>query len=501
MKIILIAYEVESFAMCRLAKLLEEDGHEAWVVNGDYYSFIDNTSIREYYRKHNLDRWVNFEQEYRKLYTTEYKVDWDYLKSFEKRFCKTKNLSQLIMTDPILSRSHHERRPYYSPIKQENLLYYWVELQLKWCESLIDKISPDIIFTIERNYFVKNAIWQIASAKGVRMLTLIHSRVNGTFYISNNFGYGTSNRIKAYLENDQDDSENLQEAKEYIKHFRDNLFSSIPDTPVKTLLEQKWLSSRQILRYFLRAIKEITIHGLTKKNRYRGRFKSNYFNSSTLMTILYICRYTLNKLRFKYFNPCQSGLCPEPFIYMPLHELPESSTLTLSTEYYEADLIRFISKELPAGMRLVVKEHPNMVGIRSFSFYSALKELPNVVLLDPRYSSKDAVTKSFGVTGISGTALLEAAMLERPTHCFGKPEFLDIIDFKDYSGFKDFIKQCGDNKPSINFKRTLRYVEYMLTNTIDLPLRDIFYRRKSSHFTKGLSVLYETLRSQLLQSV
>ena len=498
MKVMLLAYEVESYAMCELARHLERDGHEVWIVNCDYYTFIHDTSVREWYRKHNFTKWLNYEEEYRKLYTRNYTVDWDYLKSFEERFCITKNLHQLIMTDRNLSQSHHHRRPYYTPISSRDQLYYWVELQLRWCESLLEKINPDVIFTIERNLFIKNVMWQIASSQGKSMFNLINSRVYGTYWTSDNFGCGTSDTIRSFIASDKMDTDDLRPAVKYVKHFRDSMFSTVVGTPVeKVLQDDAWLDPEAILRDLAYTVRRIVVHGITKKKRYRGRFRSNFFDSSTHLTLLYYLRITLNRLRFLWRNPFKTELPAEPFIYMPLHLLPESSTLTLSTEYYEADLIRYVAKELPVGMRLVVKEHPMMIGDRLFRFYSDLKELPNVYLLDPRYSSKEAVKKSRGVTGISGTALLEAAMLQKPTHAFGKPEFLDIIDFQGYGEFRGFVERCAVGAPSLKFDKTLRYVKYMLDNGVELPLKDVLYGPGSQAFTEGVAIIHQMLKAKL----
>jgi len=498
MKVMLLAYEVDSYAMCELAQHFERDGHEAWIVNGDYYSFIDNTSIRNWYLKQGFTRWVNYEEEYRKLYTEEYVVDWEYLESFEKQYCKTKKLQQLIMSDSILSRSNHCRFPYYSIIESSDQLYYWVELQLRWCESLFMKLAPDVVFTIGENYFVKNVIWQIAHSQDIHIFNLIDTRVHGKHRISDNFGYGTDSAVRSFIANEKLEAEDLVDAKEYIDHFSDSMFSTNLGTPVEMVIRDSWLNPKAILLDLFHQIKHAVIHRVTKKKMYGGFFRSNYFNSSTILVILYFCRRAMNQLRFRWNSPCFSQLPSMPFIYMPLHLLPESSTLTLSIEQYEIDLIRFIAKELPIGMSLVVKEHPMMVGDRPFEFYSELEKLPNVILLDPRYPSKEMVKESRGVTGISGTALLEAAMLQKHTHAFGKPEFLDVIEFQGHSEFQEFVEHCAGNFPPLKFDKVLRYVKYMLDKGVELPLKAVLYKRRSQSFYEGTATIYQMLLGRLV---
>ena len=497
MKIMFLAHENECFANCELAKLFERDGHECWIVITDYWSFIDNQRVQDWCSERGFTKWIDFEAEYRKLYNTEFEVDWAYLKSFETRYCRTKNLQQLMMTDMILSRSHHHRSPYYTPIKSKKRLYYWVELQLRWCESLLENLDPDVIFTLGTNYFIKNVIWQIASTQNKVMYTLEDTRVLGSSYISDNFNLGTSATVLTEISKESPINSNLTAAEDYINYFRRSLFSTVVNTPAEEFLQGPWLNPKAIIFELISYIKKILRHQFLRKKKYRGRLQANYFNSDYRYLIPYYAHVAFNKLRFKWRNPCIADLPARPFIYLPLHVLPESSTLTLSTEYYEADLIRFIAKELPAGLLLVVKEHPMMVGERPFKFYADLAELPNVLLLDPRYSSKEAVLQSMGVTGISGTALFEAAMLQKPTHTFGTPEFLTVVDFVGYSEFGDFARYCAANLPSRKYDIVLKYVQYMLDHGVVIPWNDILIKPGSEAFNKGVGVIYQMLQSKL----
>jgi len=492
-----LAHEAECYANCQLAQLFEQDGHECWLVNTDYWSFIDNQMVEDWCRDRGFSNWVDFETEYLKLYNGEFEVDWDYLKSFEEKYCSTKNLQQLMMTDMILSRSHHNRYPYYTPIKSQKRLYYWVELQLRWCESLLDNINPDVIFTIGTNYFIKNAVWQIASAQNRPMYTLGDSRVFGSSFVSDNFTLGTSRTILAEISKKPTDDIYSTAAEDYIDHFHHSMFSTIVDTPVEKFLQDSWLDPKKIIFEFISYTKSILRHQFFRKKKYRGKYRANYFNSDFRYLIPYYGRFAFNQLRFKWRNPCVAELPERPFIYLPLHLLPESSTLTSSVEYYEADLIRFISKELPAGLFLVVKEHPMMVGDRPFKFYADISKLPNVILLDPRYPSKDIVLKSLGVTGISGTALFEAAMLQKPTHTFGTPEFLALLDYEGYSEFSDFVQHCSAELPSHKFELVLNYVRYMLDHGVFISWEDVLKKQGSDAFYECVRLIYQMLNSQL----
>jgi hypothetical protein len=171
--------------------------------------------------------------------------------------------------------------------------------------------------------------------------------------------------------------------------------------------------------------------------------------------------------------------------------------LTRSTEYFEEDLIRFISKELPAGWLLAVKENPNMVGIRPYSVYEELKRIPNVELIDPTVPSKSLIEQSEGTCGVSGTALLEAALLGKPTHAFGQPEFLDVIGSTGHDAFPGFVDRCRDGAPNDNPDRATRYLQYVLDCGREVDLYKLRNKQHTAEFEDGIEIVYDMLTSAI----
>jgi hypothetical protein len=236
---------------------------------------------------------------------------------------------------------------------------------------------------------------------------------------------------------------------------------------------------------------------MRKKTKYRGVLRVNYFNSHYPSTAVFRSRVAYNKLKYIYANPFEESIPDQRFIYVPLHTLPESSTLTLSTEYYESDLIRFISKELPAGFELAVKENPNMVGLRPFNYYDELTELPNVCLLDPTIQSKELIQQSEGVAGVSGTALLEAAVLGKPTHAFGHPEFEAVVDYHGHAEFNSFVRACTTEEGQKDPNRVVKYLQFVIDNGREMSLEPINTDGKSDDFWEVVTIIEEMLRNEI----
>jgi Capsule polysaccharide biosynthesis protein len=127
----------------------------------------------------------------------------------------------------------------------------------------------------------------------------------------------------------------------------------------------------------------------------------------------------------RYFDPAQD--VPARYLYYALHYTPESSINGL--EPYYADQLRVIDAlllNLPAGHRLVVKEHPAMVGMRPNDFYRDLRRRPGLVLLHPSGDSRALAEGAALVVTVTGTVGLEAWLMGKPCLMFGPTFFAHL---------------------------------------------------------------------------
>ena len=122
-----------------------------------------------------------------------------------------------------------------------------------------------------------------------------------------------------------------------------------------------------------------------------------------------------------------------PFAFFPLHLEPEIALNLLAPFASEQlPILRQVAQSLPVGYKLVVKEHPLMVGFRPRSFYRELKKIPNLVLVDPRLRAVDIISHARLVTTITGTAGFEAVLLQKPLITFGEV-FYNALSFVKHS--------------------------------------------------------------------
>lgn len=110
--------------------------------------------------------------------------------------------------------------------------------------------------------------------------------------------------------------------------------------------------------------------------------------------------------------------------YYGLHVQPENSIDVLGPWVSDQlKLVKDIRRALPFDMTLVVKEHPNFLGMKSRAFFRELRTIPNIRILHHLVSSYDIYQRSDLVLTISGTSAYEAGLLGIPAVTFAPMYF------------------------------------------------------------------------------
>ncbi len=111
-------------------------------------------------------------------------------------------------------------------------------------------------------------------------------------------------------------------------------------------------------------------------------------------------------------------IAEQPFVFFPLPKEPEYTVQSLARNFSNVQaMIEQLSLSLPAGFRLVVKEHSRL-GDRRRTFYRDLLKLPNVVFADPTLPGVDVSARACAVATVAGTAAFEALSLGKPAIVF-----------------------------------------------------------------------------------
>lgn len=169
-----------------------------------------------------------------------------------------------------------------------------------------------------------------------------------------------------------------------------------------------------------------------------------------------------------------SAMRGQPFVYYPLHTEPETALQMLSPEYFQLSCIASLSRDLPAGVRLVVKDIYYAVGRRPADFYRQIREFKNVDLIDMLELGPEVVQACSAVATITGTGGLEGAVQGKPVITFGRHNqynFLPHVSVvEDETHLKTYLANAVD--PSFDQEKAAddgaRYLRAVVECSFDL---------------------------------
>jgi len=127
----------------------------------------------------------------------------------------------------------------------------------------------------------------------------------------------------------------------------------------------------------------------------------------------------VNKMRLnRFYRPIPREA---PFIYYPLH-VPNDAALTIrSPEYLDQyGLLDYVARTLPMGHKLVIKEHPALVGA---IHYGRIRQLlcqhDNMVILHPTVNNFEVMSSADAVITVNSKSGAEALLLGKTVVVLG----------------------------------------------------------------------------------
>ena len=178
------------------------------------------------------------------------------------------------------------------------------------------------------------------------------------------------------------------------------------------------------------------------------------------------------------------------YIYVPLHLEPEMALQNFSPEFNNTyEMITWICKSLPANHFVVIKEHPEMYGLRSIKYLNKIFQIPNLIIAKPNVNSLKLIKKCKAVGSITGTAAFEAVYLNKPVLSFGKHQVINILSSVFYcTNFAETQSSLNKILSGINLKilkkNKIHLIKSIYDNSFELSdfdkLDDAFYTVKRS---------------------
>jgi hypothetical protein len=356
-------------------------------------------------------------------------VDKQYLQYVEKKYCKDLPFGILLMSTQLFTTPYHYRFYFIDLTESEKL--YWVQLVFKNIEKILEVLKPDRIVDIESSELGRSVLCQVAKANKIPYATLESARYESYWLATFTLGRTTDqyfiNRYKKNLESQEMNGKYVKMVNDFrhqekimLADYKYNSTAKTSSTPLIKDLRKLWATLRVLFNYWG---KNPSLVGLFR----RRPMIANLFDSLAFIILWFFRERYLLSRRTNFF--CEPDKA-DTYVYFPLHLVPESTTLVKSPLYpNEISVIEAVSKSLPMGWKLYLKEHGAMVGERPIEFYKAIKRLTNVkfVRMDAYDDPKPWIQNSVGVITLSGSSAFEAAMMGKPSLIFGSV-FFELIE-------------------------------------------------------------------------
>ena len=317
-----------------------------------------------------------------------------------------------------MGKTHTFSQDYKPRFSHEEMLKI-LQVTLKSIDDLFNQVRPDFILFYEGVTIGQYLSFLFANSRKIPVLIIKPSRLRNYWNIDNNILEPSENLKNTYLSflNGEMNNEVFQLSNECIMEIKDTHARYEGTVPVSNKPPNLPRG-----KYLIKSLMSVI------RNEFSYRFGSlKYDNHCSGFVGTYFGRYIKRPLRAKltdiYFRSTyiKSGeLSSLYYAYFPLHTEPEKTLLVLGKSYMnQIEAVRLISRNLPVGMKLIVKEHPWNIGKRPLGYYRKLLNIPNVEIADSLLTSRELLLYAKLITAISGSISLEALICGVPVITLG----------------------------------------------------------------------------------
>jgi hypothetical protein len=384
-----------------IAKFLQEK------ISADFYVIYDlNHHLKKSFLNQNI---VNFKKQWfywDYLSNIDKKPDIQYLKSFEEKYGI--NLWKIAFSERLFSNF----QKFHNFTRDEILSI--LEHDCKFFEKVLDEIKPTFLIIKLADFHRTELLVELCTAKGIKILMLIPSRLGFRSYISSSITK-TENFINT-KNNKQPTT--FSELQQYIKKFdRFKQTTKIKSGGIGVPIKHK-------IKVFLKWSHQTFDDEYNKTYDHFGITRFQVFKNKIIEEL------TRNiREKFLQKNSILNPSLDEKFIYFPLHVQPERNLDIDAPQYSnQLEVIENIARSLPIQYKLYVKEHHSMKfrNWRSKSYYNSILNLPNVELINPKLNPIDLIKNCSLVITIAGSAGFEAAFYGKPSIVLGNVSYSNL---------------------------------------------------------------------------
>jgi hypothetical protein len=417
--------------------------------SGEFYGIFDVPDRQKiFYQKQKLVDFKKIWFFHDTISKPQKNVDVEFLASFEEKY--KINLWLLALNE----RLFYEYNEFYKFSREEILSI--LESECKLFEKILE-IKPKFLISTKSVFHHHELFHQMCKVSGVKPLIFATSVFANRCIISEEPNLLDDKRTIEQLESS---NRNFDELEKFWKKFE---FRKQHEQQLDTIGKSKKLKINAGFDF-------IFSKNTTENNYgYYGHTKSKALSN-------YLGGITKKKIRRDYMDNNLSTTIDDkvPFVYFPLHQMPERELLIASPfNTNQIEIIRHISKSLPIGYKLYVKEHPTQVTRewRDISFYKEVLSIPNVEFLHHSIKSEDVLRKCSLVITIHGAAGLEAAIHKKPSIIFSDFNYSIlpcVHKLKSIEELPDAIRSSLQTK--VNASDVDKFLNLLEANSIDFSL-------------------------------
>ena len=328
------------------------------------------------------------------------KPDIEYLKKIEDNY--KIGLWEIAYSERIF----YKHNPFYKFSQEEILSIFEQECRLY--ERILNEVKPDFLVIKTTDLHRNHLLTEMCRAKGIKILMLFGSRLAYRASISSQ-----SDVIDYELDEKKENRVKIESPEDLDKYLKSN------NRFKQTKNVQSGGMNTRIYKKIIPSIK-----WLTKTFDAKWQEGYDHYGITRLSAMSqYFLHALKGRLRKRFIDKkfVKKIDANEKFLFFPLHVQPERNVDIVAPFYAnQLEVISNISKALPVGHKLYVKEHHsmNLRHWRNISYYKEIIDLPNVKLIHPSVSPKTLLEKCKMVITISGTAGFEAALYKKPCIVF-----------------------------------------------------------------------------------
>jgi hypothetical protein len=288
--------------------------------------------------------------------------------------------------------------------------------------------KPDFVFFSEYTMNYELAAYYVAEYLGIPAFCLYWTRAGRSFVMNDNPYIETKDIHELFKKSAKNKNlvpaENLKAAKDEF-----NAYINKPEPTIdQPIFRQKMLAQASPLSMVKTLIIDTIKWGAISLGLFGTKgFLRQRSGLDMLLTNLKVFIES-NKAQLNIGYEQAAPLMERNYIYFPLHYEPEATTLVLSPQVTDQlNIIQQIAKNMPAGYKLIVKEHVPMIGNRPRGFYDKIRTLPDVHLVSPFADNFSIIKNAKLIATITGSTAWEGIMLKVPSLLLARTDF-DIIN-------------------------------------------------------------------------